>query len=154
METIQRNSQTIAGEMLPRHFYVGKESCRRLGAMINAFREEGLNLHAIPLINEVEQGILAEDLDPGTVIGCRTPISETDEPGVIVWDGYGLSAISFMSFHRKQETGWIFNNNSQSEVVGMIDPTTSEQKKRKKSKKTTPRHKEQKQRKARNGRRV
>ena len=121
--------------------------------MINAFREEGLNLHAIPLINEVEQGILAEDLDPGTVIGCRTPISEKDEAGVLVWDGDGISAVSFMVFHRNQTAGWIFNNNH-SEVGGEIDPNIRKQKNKKKSKKTTPTHKEQKQRKERNGRRV
>lgn len=154
METTQRNSQTIAGEMLPRHFYVGNESCRRLGSMISAFKEEGINLHAIPLINEVEQGISAKDFDPGTVIGCRTPISETDDPGVLVWDGDGISAVSFMAFHRKQRTGWIFGNGSQSKMGVEIEPVIKEQKKKNKSKKTTPRHKEQKQRKARNGRRV
>ncbi|MDH5533631.1 MAG: hypothetical protein OEX81_04350 [Candidatus Pacebacteria bacterium] len=151
MEKTQRNSQIIAGEMQPRNFFIGRESCQKLGEMVSAFNAEGINLHAIPLINEVELGIVAEDLHPGTVIGCRPPMSEHDPAGVIVWDGFGLASVSLMTYHKKQRDGWVFDSQNKTATEAYV-PTI--EKKKKKNKKTTSKHEKQRIKKARNGRRV
>jgi hypothetical protein len=157
METKPRNPQVIAGEMYPRDYYIGQQSCRRLNEMIEAFETEGIDLQVIPLINEVERGILAEDLDPGTVIGCRPPQFENDQAGVIVWDGQGLVAISFMTYHRYEAAGWDVEKSLPRNAEPIVTPVMVQEKpkkKKKKKKKTTPKHKKKKQIKARNGRRV
>ena len=150
MEQKLRNPQIINGEMQPRNFFIGRESCRRLGEMIIAFKEEGINLMAIPMIREVEQGILNDDLEPGTVIGVSPPISEHDLINVLIWDGYSIVAISFLNFHRKQQAGWVSGKTPQP----IIENIHQEKKVKKKKKRTTPKHEAKRIRKARNGRRV
>lgn len=151
----QRKPQIINGEMFPSNFFIGRESCKSLEALISAFKQEGINLHAIPIISTIEQKLQNEELEPGTVLGCREPHAQGDIPSVLVWDGSGISAISFMIYHKYQERGWTWEKR-EAYAANQTDYVTPvvEKKKKKKKKKTTTKHEQQRKRKARNGRRV
>lgn len=152
METALRHPQIINGEIQPRNYYIGLESVRRLNGMRKAFQAEGVNLMAIPMINEVEQGIRDESLEPGTVVGVRPPTNENDPTGVLVWDGFGIVGVSFMTFHRRENSGWILGELSKPTVANIT--TEKKEKEKKKKKRTTPKHELKRKIKARNGRRV
>ncbi|NCN87762.1 MAG: hypothetical protein GW941_02610 [Candidatus Pacebacteria bacterium] len=145
-ERTLRKPQIVLGDMQPRNYYLGKETCGEIGDLIYVFREQGINLFAIPLFDEIEKGILEKSFKPGTVIGWKPPMNEKLEANVIVWDGWAISAISFMMFHRNQEEGWGFVSRQQDD----LDTHVTEKKK----KKSNQSHPEQKRRKERNGRRV
>lgn len=103
-----RNPQVLNGEMFPRNHYLGLESVRKLHDFVFYLKSQGINLMAIPTINEVEAGLLDEDFEAGTILGVATPLGETnkDTTQIVVWDGYGLVSISILMYLHKQANNW------------------------------------------------
>lgn len=103
-----RNPQVLNGEMFPRNHYLGLESVRKLHDLVTYLRRQGINMMAIPTINEVEAGLLGEDLEKGTVIGLAAPWGdqEKDMTQIVVWDGYGVVSVSILMYLHKTANNW------------------------------------------------
>lgn len=156
-----RNPQIINGEMQPRHHFIGLESVRRLHHLVEVFREAGINLLAIPMIKEVEAGMLAEDFEVGTVLGCTEPIFPPRKDGlradieqVLVWDGAGISAMSIAMYLHKMDNNWRLpgeegyqqpNFHPERRQATWVDQSEVQPEKSR-SKKTTPKHLRRKKR--------
>lgn len=103
-----RNPQVLNGEMFPRNHYLGLESVRKLHDFATYLRSQGINLMAIPTINQVEAGLLGEDFEKGTILGIATPLGEADKDTIqiVVWDGYGIVSVSILMYLHKQANDW------------------------------------------------
>lgn len=108
-----RNPQIINGEMQPRHHFIGLESVRQLYRLVEVFSEAGIDLLSIPMIQEVEDRMMAQDFEVGTVLGCIEPILpphaeslSADFDRVLVWDGGGIAVMSIAMYLHKMDNNW------------------------------------------------
>lgn len=103
-----RNPQVINGEMFPRNHYLGLESVRKLHELVGYLKTYGINMMAIPIINEVEAGLLNQDLPQGTILGLAAPIMGQDKEltQVLVWDGHGIVGVSILMYLHKAANNW------------------------------------------------
>jgi hypothetical protein len=106
MSDERRFPQQINGEWFPRHSYFGNDVCRQRSDLVRAFADQGIDLMAIPLIDEVQRGVEAEDLSIGTLIGCVAPINEKDFPLAIVWSSNGIVSLPLPMYLQCQNNGW------------------------------------------------
>lgn len=102
-----RNPQIINGEMHPRNHYIGLESVRKLHELVKYLKTQGVNLMAIPIINEVEAGVRDESLEKGTIVGAATTELEgKDLAQILAWDGTSIIGVSLLMYLHKAANGW------------------------------------------------
>lgn len=103
-----RNPQVINGEMFPRNHYLGLESVRKLHQLVSHLKSHGVDVMSIPIINEVEAGLLSEDFEKGTVLGVATSNSENglDLAQILVWNGDCVIGVSLLMYLHKAANGW------------------------------------------------
>lgn len=108
MDEALRNPQIINGEMYPRHHYFGLESVRKLHELVGYLKDFGIDLMAIPVINEIEAGLLAADFEKGDILGVVAPIPPMgiEMTQVLVWDGSWVAAVSIPMYLHKSNNGW------------------------------------------------
>lgn len=103
-----RNPQVMNGEMFPRNHYLGLESVRKLHQLVGHLKSYGIDIMSIPIINEVEAGLLSEDFEKGTILGVAAPNSENglDLAQILVWDGTCIVGVSILMYLHKAANGW------------------------------------------------